>query len=330
MRPRASTLVDVSPGMTAYGFHRGSADGGRHYFGPERFGWFAAEVARRGLWDRVREVTSAPASDADLESFHTELFLSTLRECCETNEGSLDDGPTPAEAHGPATAAAVAGASITGVHRLLDGEARSVFVPIAGFHHAKPEAARNYCLVNDCALALLAARGRGARVAYVDIDVHFGDGVFEAFRGDAGVAVIDFHQDGDTFHYGKEAEVGPVDDGRMMSVLFPPGTEDDAFFEKWDRAVRRIRAFAPDLIVLQAGADGLAGDRLGGLALTELVHRGVTADLRNIAPRGLLVLGGGGYHTDNLANAWCAVIETLIEDNVVIPRKRRRPVEDPG
>ena len=327
MRPRASTLVDVSPGMTAYGFHRGSAEGGRHNFGPDRFAWFAGEAARRGLWDRVREVTSAPASDADLELFHTELFLSTLRECCETNEGSLDDGPTPAEAHGPATAAAVAGASMTAVHRLLDGEARSVFVPIAGFHHAKAEEARNYCLVNDCALALHAARRQGARVAYVDIDVHFGDAVFEAFRDDQGVALIDLHQDGDTFAYGKETEIGPLDDGRLLSVLFPPGTEDDAFFVKWDRAIRRIRAFAPDLIVLQAGADGLAGDPLGGLALTELVHRSVTSDLRDIAPRGLLVLGGGGYQPENLANAWCAVIETLIEDNVVIERKKRRPVE---
>jgi acetoin utilization protein AcuC len=313
--------------MTAYGFHRGSAEGGRHFFGPDRFGYFAGEMARRGLWDRVREVTSAPASDDDLMLFHTELFLMTLRECCETNEGSLDDGPTPAEAHGPATAAAVAGASMTAVHRLLDGEARSVFVPIAGFHHAFAEEARNYCLFNDCALTLQTARKRGARVAYVDIDVHFGDGVFDAFTDDAGVCLIDLHQDGATFAGGPEREVGAVDDGRRFSALLSPGAEDDAFFARWEKALRRVRTFAPDLIVLQAGADGLAGDPLGGLALSELVHRSVTADLRDIAPRGLLVLGGGGYHPENLANAWCAVVETLIEDNVVIPKKKKRAVE---
>ena len=310
--------------MTAYGFRRGSADGGRHYFSPERFSWFAAEAARRGLWDRVREVTSSPATDEDITTFHTEDYLQSLRERCETNEGFLDENTTPAESHGPATAAAVAGATITAVHRLLDGEARSVFVPIAGFHHAAPAAARGYCLLNDCALAIRAARGRGARVAYVDIDVHLGDGVFDAFVDDPHVALVDFHQQGDTFWYGPEPETGSIDEPTVVSVPLLPATEDDGFLAQWERARRRVRAFAPDLVVLQAGADCLAGDRLGGLALTELVHRSVVGDLRDVAPRGLLVLGGGGYHPENVATAWCGVVETLAEENAVT-RQAKRP-----
>jgi acetoin utilization protein AcuC len=315
-------VVDVTPAMTAYGFHRGSDEGGRHFFGPHRFGFFAAEAARRGLWDQVQEVISPSATDEELTLFHTADFLETVRACCETNEGSLDDGPTPAEAHGPATAAGVVGAAVAGVRRLLAAEARAVFVPIAGFHHAEPEKARNYCLFNDCAVALAVARAAGARVAYVDIDVHFGDGVFAAFEKDEGVCLIDIHQDGKTFAAGEETEIGPRNEARIVSTVLAPGTEDGDFLRHWDKALRKVRAFAPDLVVLQAGADGLEGDRLGGLSLSELVHRSVCFGLRDVAPLGVLALGGGGYHTENLAAAWCAVLETLVEENTEVPRRR--------
>jgi acetoin utilization protein AcuC len=300
--------VAVGPAMASYGFLRGSRPDGGHWFSPDRFAAFHAAFTAAGLDGRVVLLGDSSASDAELAAFHTPGHIAWVRARCAEGTGALDHGPTPAQLGIDGAADAVVGAVLDGGRRLLVGELDAAFVPIAGFHHAFPDGSRNYCVWNDAAVAIAAFAGK--RIAYVDIDVHLGDGVMSAFAEDPRVLLVDVHQDGRTFWYGEEVELD-VPDG-VISIALPPGAGDDAFFAVWPRCVAAVDAFRPDLIVLNAGADGLAGDRLGGLTYTVAVHRTVTADLRRRGP--ILVVGGGGYHLDNLAAAWTEVVAALVAD----------------
>ncbi|XXX81214.1 hypothetical protein WMF30_20865 [Sorangium sp. So ce134] len=173
MAPRVGIYVGRELG--AYGYDE------KPWFLPhERLEAFLAELRQRGL-DRAAALLEAPpASDADLLRFHTPAHLERVRRLCDRNEGALDHGPTLARQAVEAAAPRVVGAVVDASRRLLAGELRRAFVPIAGFHHAHAEEARSYCLYNDCAVALsfLVQQGIEGPIAYVDIDAHHGDGVY--------------------------------------------------------------------------------------------------------------------------------------------------------
>jgi acetoin utilization protein AcuC len=308
--------------MAAYGFKRGSAPGGRHYFGADRFDAFDREFRRRGLDRGALLLDSGPATDDELELFHTRAFVEYVRQRCASDEGALDHGPTPAERGMDSAAAHVVGAVLDACRRLVSGEVRRAFVPISGFHHARADRAAGYCIFNDCAVALAYLRVKAAlpRVAYIDIDVHLGDGVLEGFRSDPGTAIIDIHQDERTFWYAPAdaVEIGPIESPNVLSIPMQPGAGDGELRDAFTRAEALLEAFCPELIVLQCGADGLAGDALGGLSYTEDAHRYITERAIVLAEKHaggrLLALGGGGYHLENLAAAWSAVVEVLSRD----------------
>jgi acetoin utilization protein AcuC len=307
--------------MAAYGFTRGSAPGGKHYYGPDRFDAFFARFRERGLDARVDLLDAGPAEDDELLLFHRPGYLERVRRLCAANEGALDHGPTPAERGMDLAAAHVVGAVLDGARRILAGGNRRVFVPVSGFHHGRPDRAKDYCIFNDCAVLLryLVERVRLDRVAYVDIDVHLGDGVYEAFLDDPRVAIADLHQDARTFWYAspEDAEVPPPARPEKLSVAFPAGAGDAEFLRAWKRVETLLAEFRPEFIVFEAGADAMAGDRLGGLALTPAAYSETTTRLCALAERfsggRLLVLGGGGYHLANLAEAWTATVEALVD-----------------
>jgi acetoin utilization protein AcuC len=314
--------VYTGAGMAAYGFHRGSLPDGSHYFGPGRFPAFARAFAASGLQARARQLDAPAADDADLTLFHAPDYLADVRARSAAGLGALDHGPTPAEPHMPAAAACVVGAVLDAARRICEGDLRRAFVPISGFHHARRDAAANYCIFNDCALvlALLHRLLPGRTIAYVDIDVHFGDGVWDAFADHPRTVIVDVHQDSRTFWYsgGREVERGDTRTARTWSVALRPGAGDVGLAAAWSAILPWLAAHAPAFVVLNAGADGLAGDRLGGLLYTSASFTRVTADLVALADRHaegrVLVLGGGGYH-DGLAAAWLAVVAALLGES---------------
>jgi len=313
--------VHAGRGMASYGFTRGSAPGGKHYYGPDRFDAFFERLREVGLAERVQLLDAPPATDEEILLFHRPEYLERVRRLCAAGEGALDHGPTPAERNMDTAAACVVGAVLDGARRVMDRRNRRVFVPVSGFHHGRPDRTRDYCILNDCAILLryLLERVGLTRVAYVDIDVHLGDGVYEAFLDDPRVAIADLHQDAGTFWYAgpgdAEAPFPPWPE--KLSVAFPGGAGDAVFLAEWPRVEALIAGFRPEFIVFIAGADAMAGDRLGGLALTSAAYAEATARLCALAGQfaggRLLVLGGGGYHLANLAEAWTAVVATLLD-----------------
>jgi acetoin utilization protein AcuC len=157
------------------------------------------------------------------------------------------------------------------------------------------------------------------RVAYVDIDVHHGDGVFYSFEDDPDLILADIHEDGRYLYpgTGHAAETGRgAAAGTKLNLPLPPGAGDRAFFEAWDRVLEHLDRHRPEFILFQCGADGLAGDPLAHLCLTPAAHAHAARSLNRLAQEQcngrLMVFGGGGYKLSNLAAAWCAVLSELV------------------
>ena len=156
------------------------------------------------------------------------------------------------------------------------------------------------------------------RVAYVDIDAHHGDGVFYAFEQDPALKFADLHEDG-RFLYpgtGSRSETGRgAAERTKLNIPLPPGAGDDVFIDAWQEVESYLKDAEPELILLQCGADSLAGDPITHLQLTAEAHAhaarrlGALAEL--FAEGRVLAMGGGGYNRTNLANAWTRVVEEL-------------------
>lgn len=204
-------------------------------------------------------------------------------------------------------AALACGATLAGARLILDGEADVAFNPSGGHHHAGPAKASGFCYVNDVALACLVLAEQNRRVLYLDVDVHHGDGVQNAFYGRRDVMTISLHQTGRTLFPG----TGHVDEigtgegrGFSVNVPLPPGTYDEPYLEAFRAVVPPlVGAFDPDAIVLELGMDGLSGDPLAGLCLTNNAYAGVVEAAMGFG-RCILATGGGGYHPRNTVRGW--------------------------
>jgi acetoin utilization protein AcuC len=157
------------------------------------------------------------------------------------------------------------------------------------------------------------------RVAYVDIDAHHGDGVYYAFDADPDLLFADMHEDGRYLYPG----TGDVEEtgrgaarGSKLNIPMPPDADQELFLQHWDAVEDYLEAGQPEFILLQCGADSLAGDPITHLRYTPDCHGHAAARLRALADKycdgRLLAMGGGGYNRQNLALAWSAVVEALV------------------
>jgi len=213
----------------------------------------------------------------------------------------------------PATAC---GASILAA-RLLR-EPGIVYNPAGGTHHGQRDRASGFCMFNDPVLAVLGMLDGGLeRVFYLDVDAHFGDGVQHAFHDDSRVFTLSIHEAGRwPMARGDDPATVPggVDDraGGAARNLPVPRELNDTEMEFLIEAVALplIREFAPSALVVQCGADALADDPMTKLALSNLALWRVIDAVRGLAPR-LLVLGGGGYNPWAVGRCWTGVWATL-------------------
>jgi acetoin utilization protein AcuC len=184
-----------------------------------------------------------------------------------------------------------------------------VHCPGGGTHHGLPDRASGFCFLNDPVLAVLALRRRGvARVAYVDLDAHHGDGVELAFRDDPDVLLVSVHEENRWPRTGTLSDRGV---GNVFNLPVPPGLNDSEMAEIRERLIlRQVAAFRPDAIVVQCGADSLLEDPLSRLALSNRAYLDNLVGLRTLAPR-LLVLGGGGYNPWTVGRLWTLIWGTL-------------------
>ncbi len=309
-------LVYKDQKIAAYGFGDG------HPFGPDRHDVFHTELEACGVAARVELTAGEAATDEELLAFHSGDYLAMVRERCRAGHGYLDGGDTPALTGIDEAAAAVTGAAVAAMERIMCGEARRAFVPIAGLHHAGRGHAAGFCVFNDCGVVIELLRSRHGlgRVAYVDIDAHHGDGVFYAFEDDPGVWLADIHEDGRVLYPG----TGHADEtgrgeaaGTKLNLPLDAGAGDEAFYSAWERAEQHLETGRPEFILFQCGADSIAGDPITHLQWSPSAHGHAAARLCEIADRlghgRVLGVGGGGYNRENLARAWTAVVRSFVD-----------------
>jgi acetoin utilization protein AcuC len=309
-----SVVLISGPELAAYGFPNG------HPFGTDRHAAFTAELQRSAALPAVEVRAPRQATRAELEYFHTPAYVDRVIELSARGSGLLDAGDTPAYPGVYEAAAYVVGGTLAALAAIVEGPLRRAFIPIGGLHHAARDVAAGFCVFNDCGVAIEAARKIHGirRVAYVDIDAHHGDGVFYAFERDADLLFVDLHEDGRYLYpgTGSRSETGRGEaEGTKLNIPMPPGADDEAFLVAWDEVERYLEAARPELILLQCGADSLAGDPITHLRYTAEAHAHAARRLAVLADRHaggrLLAMGCGGYNRTNLARAWTRVVEEL-------------------
>ena len=209
----------------------------------------------------------------------------------------------------PATAC---GGSILAARILTKSESpnvRAVYNPAGGTHHGRAAEASGFCYFNDPVLAIQTLLDRGVgRVLDLDIDAHHGDGVQLALSDDPRVMTISIHEQGRwPMVYGGLGDAQDIGAGQARNFPVPEGFNDSEMEYLLEAAILPLtEAFSPEAVVLQGGADCLAEDPLSRLGLSNLSHRRVLRAIAAMAPR-LLVLGGGGYNPWAVARCWTGV-----------------------
>ena len=173
-------------------------------------------------------------------------------------------------------------------------------------HHAKKSEASGFCYVNDIVLAILELLKSKERVLYIDIDIHHGDGVEEAFYSTNRVMTLSFHQYGDFFPGTGTVQDDGNKDGKGYALNFPlqDGLTDASFRSVFRPVIDEVmKRFRPEAVVMCCGADSITGDRLGCWNLTIKGHADCINYIKGFGIP-LMLLGGGGYTPRNVARCW--------------------------
>jgi acetoin utilization protein AcuC len=293
------------PALTAYDF------GPTHPMSPIRLDLTSRLCQALGLFDlpQVQVVGAEPVSDAVLLTVHDEAYVAAVKAASADPEsaeplrglGTEDDPAFPGMHE---ASARVVGGSLDVAQAVWRGEAAHGVNFSGGLHHAMAERACGFCVYNDIAVAIKWLLDNGAeRVAYVDIDVHHGDGVQEIFWDDPRVLTISVHESGRMLFPGTgfPGELGgPGAEGSAVNVALPAGTGDAG----WLRAIHAVvpallRDFQPDALVTQHGCDTHALDPLAHLQMSVDAQRQAASLLHDLAHEVCggrwVALGGGGY-----------------------------------
>ncbi|KAI0099898.1 histone deacetylase phd1 [Nemania sp. FL0031] len=204
------------------------------------------------------------------------------------------------------------GASLDAARKLCANQSDIAIAWGGGLHHAKKAEASGFCYINDIVLAILQLLRIHARVLYIDIDVHHGDGVEEAFFSTDRVMTVSFHKyDPSTFFPGTGGleDNGPKNEHNpgahhAINVPLNDGITDEQYKWLFETIITRVvEKFRPGAIALQCGADSLAGDRLGKFNLLVQGHSSCVEFCKKLNLP-LIIFGGGGYTPKNVARAW--------------------------
>lgn len=303
--------------VTGYDF------GPSHPMDPVRLALTMGLVRAFGL-DRAMQVRAAPAAgDSTLRLVHREDYVAAVREVSADpgvadgsyGLGTVDD---PAFRGMHEASALIAGQSVAGAEAIWRGEAEHVVNFAGGLHHAMPGGAAGFCVYNDASLAIARLLELGAeRVAYVDVDVHHGDGVQAAFWDDPRVLTVSLHEHPRTLfpQTGWPEETGgPAAEGSAVNVALPAGTGDEGWLRAFHATVPELLAdFRPQVLVTQHGADTHFEDPLAHLAVSLDAQRAVQEACHGLAHSCAdgrwLALGGGGYAVvDVVPRSWTHLV----------------------
>jgi acetoin utilization protein AcuC len=301
-------------------------DLGDHPLDPVRVELTVALATELGVFGRpgVTVVAPSPADDAQLTRVHTAEYVAAVRAAAEDPYFSgwgLGTGDNPVFPRMHEASALVAGATIQAAQAVWSGQARRALNLAGGLHHAMPDRASGFCVYNDPAIAITHLLDQGVtRVAYVDIDVHHGDGVQAIFYDDPRVLTVSLHESPRTLFPGTgypDETGGPHAVGSAVNVALPPGTGDEGWLRAFYAVVPSVvRAFAPQVLFSQCGADTYIVDPLAHLGLTVDGQRASYLALAALADEVCdgrwIATGGGGYAlVEAVPRAWTHLMAVL-------------------
>ena len=268
---------------------------------------------------RLRAVAAPIASDDLIATVHEPHLIEAVMKA-GANPGTYDlehglgtdDNPVFPEMHH--ASAHIVGASVEAFRQVWSGESLHAANITGGLHHAMPDRSSGFCIYNDVAVGIRHLLDQGAeRVAYVDVDVHHGDGVERIFWDDPRVLTISLHETGQMLFPGTgfPADLGGPDAlGSAVNVALPPGTSDAGWLRAFHAVVPPLlREFKPQVLVTQHGCDSHVEDPLAHLMLTVDGQRATYLALHDLAHElcegRWVATGGGGYAiVDVVPRAW--------------------------
>jgi acetoin utilization protein AcuC len=308
--------------------YRGSSYGAGHPLRVPRVST-VMDLCRTLGWLEGRYITSPRARPAALHLWHDPHYIAALQAAeargyandedrSRYHLGTHSNPVYPEVFRRPATGA---GGVMLAAEILRNGGV--IYVPGGGTHHGLPDRANGFCYLNDIVLGMKVLRLHGVgRIAYVDIDAHHCDGVAAGFAGDPETLLISVHEEKRWPFSGTLFEDGG---GNCFNLPVPRGFNDSEMQLVLDRLiVPRLRAFAPDAVILQCGADALDEDPLARLSLSNNAHVAVVRALRDLSPR-FMVLGGGGYNPWSVGRCWTRVWAELA--GLDVPERLPQPAE---
>jgi acetoin utilization protein AcuC len=333
------TLVVWDDGMLGYDF------GPHHPMHPVRLALTMDLAARTGVLATpgLTRAGGSLATDQLIELVHDPAYVAAVHHVGAPGGGNprlaamfalgTSDNPVFRGMH--EAAATATGATLTAARAVLSGTHRHGVTIAGGLHHAMRAGASGFCVYNDPAVAIAWLLAGGAsRVAYVDVDVHHGDGVQNAFYDDPRVLTISLHQSGRTLFPGtgfpQESGAG-AGEGTAVNVALPPGTDDAGWLRAFSGVVPvLLRRFRPDVLVTQHGCDTHALDPLADLRLTVDGQRASYQALHELAHEVAggrwVACGGGGYALDTVVpRAWTHLL--AIAAHAPVPVDRALPTE---
>lgn len=321
------------------------AFGGEHPFSPTRVEMVIDLLSEADLpFEPISP--PGPAGDEDLLKVHTREYIDAVSAACAGNPApsfGLDTPDNPILPKLDVGARYLVSGALYGARLIASGEAGRVLQLGGGLHHAQEALASGFCIYNDLAIAIRELVDRGLNVAYLDIDVHHGDGVQSIFYDDEKVLCISLHESGEYLFPGTgwTHELGrSMGRGFKLNIPLEPFTEDDSYMEVLRRLLpQALGYFRPDVMVFQAGADAHFADPLADLNLTsrgfEEIYRCVLAMADRYCGGRILTTLGGGYSLCSTPRMWTLLYLVMMDLPILekLPeawRSRWKEVLQPG
>jgi len=312
-----ATLNPVGPRKVCYYY---DSDVGNNYYGqghpmkPHRIRMTHNLLLNYGLYRRMEIYRPYKCTSDEMSKYHSDDYVKFLRSIRPDN---MNDYTKQMQRFNVGEDCPVfdglyefcqisSGGSIAGAVKINKQIADIAINWAGGLHHAKKSEASGFCYVNDIVLAILELLKYHQRVLYIDIDIHHGDGVEEAFYTTDRVMTVSFHKYGEYFPgTGDLRDIG-AGKGKFYALNFPlrDGMDDNCYQQIFEPVITKVMEFyQPSAVVLQCGADSLAGDRLGCFNLTVRGHAKCLEFVKKFNVP-ILMLGGGGYTIRNVARCW--------------------------
>ncbi|TVY25230.1 Histone deacetylase [Lachnellula hyalina] len=302
-----------------------------HPMKPHRIRLAHSLIMNYGVYSKMEIYRAKPATRHEMTQFHTDEYIDFLQKVTPDNmdsfakeQGKYNVGDDCPVFDGLFEFCGIsAGGSMEGAARLNRGKCDIAVNWAGGLHHAKKSEASGFCYVNDIVLGIIELLRFKKRVLYIDIDVHHGDGVEEAFYTTDRVMTVSFHKYGEYFPgTGELRDIG-VGQGKNYAVNFPlrDGIDDVTYKSIFEPVIQNVMDYyQPEAIVLQCGGDSLSGDRLGCFNLSMRGHANCVKFVKGFGMP-TLVLGGGGYTMRNVARTWAFETGVLVgqEMGAVLP-----------